>query len=305
MDFPAPAPPRNDAAPPAARLPALHLLLALAIVAVWGTNFVVIHAALREFPPLLPATIRFVLAAFPALLLVPMPKASWRAVVGYGLSIGPGQFGLIFIAMNGMIPPGLASLVIQSQVFFTIGLSSLLYRERVSPAQIAALVLGAAGLLIIAFHGNGGTTIAGLLLVVAAGLGWAIGNLIARANRETAMLPLVIWGSLAAVPPLLILSLAMEGPHRIAAALVSASIGGWAAAAWQAFGNTLFGFGAWAWLLSRHPAASVTPLALLVPFFGMGTAALLVGEPLPAWKLAAAALVVGGVALGLFQRARR
>ena len=283
-------------------LPPLHMLLALAVVAVWGTNFVVIHAALREFPPLLLATLRFGMAAFPAILFVARPKIGWRNIVGYGLSIGAGQFGLLFIAMNGMIAPGLASLVIQSQVFFTIALSLLVHGERVSRAQLAALMLGAGGLIVIGAHGDAHTTPLGLALTLGAALSWAAGNLIVRASRGVPMFPFIIWASLAAFPPLVLLSLVAEGPSAIAASLSSASLAGWAAVAWQAFGNTIFGFGAWSWLLARHPAATVTPMALLVPVFGMSAASLAIGEAMPAWKLIAAALVVGGLALGMIRR---
>jgi O-acetylserine/cysteine efflux transporter len=204
--------------------------------------------------------------------------------------------------MNGMIAPGLASLVIQSQVFFTIGLSLLLHGERVRAAQVAALALGAGGLVLIGAHGDGHTTALGLVLTLGAALSWAIGNLIVRASRGAPMLAFVVWGSLTAVPPLLLLSLLLEGPQAIATSIAHASFAGWAAVAWQAFGNTLFGFGAWSWLLSRHPAATVTPLALLVPVFGMGAAAMLLAEPMPAWKLVAAAMVVGGLGLGMLGR---
>jgi O-acetylserine/cysteine efflux transporter len=68
---------------------------------------------------------------------------------------------------------------------------------------------------------------------------------------------------------------------------------------WQSIGNTLFGHGAWAWLLARHPAATVSPTALLVPVFGLTASSLLLGEPMPPWKLTAAALVIGGLALNL------
>ena len=54
------------------------------------------------------------------------------------------------------------------------------------------------------------------------------------------------------------------------------------------------------WLLARHQAVHVVPMALGVPVFGMVAAALWLGEPLPAWKLGAAALVMGGLALDLF-----
>ena len=115
------------------------------------------------------------------------------------------------------------------------------------------------------------------------------------------MFPFIIWASLAAFPPLVLLSLVAEGPSAIAASLARASLAGWAAVAWQAFGNTIFGFGAWSWLLARHPAATVTPMALLVPVFGMSAASLAIGEAMPAWKLIAAALVVGGLALGMLK----
>ena len=73
----------------------------------------------------------------------------------------------------------------------------------------------------------------------------------------------------------------------------------WVAVAWQAVGNTLFGYGAWGWLLARYPATSVAPTSLLVPVFGMASTALFLGEPLPPWKLLAAALIIGGLALNL------
>ena len=79
----------------------------------------------------------------------------------------------------------------------------------------------------------------------------------------------------------------------------------WAAVLWQAVGNTLFGYASWGWLLSRYPAATVAPMALLVPVFGMAASAWYLGESLPAWKLGAAALVLSGLALNLFGVRRR
>ena len=64
--------------------------------------------------------------------------------------------------------------------------------------------------------------------------------------------------------------------------------------------DTLFGYAAWNWLLARHPAATVAPSALLVPVFGMSASAWLLGEPLQGWKLLAAGLVIGGLALNLY-----
>ena len=266
---------------------------------VWGTNFVVIRVALDTLPPLAFACLRFALAFLPAALLVPRPAVRWRYLAAYGVLIGAGQFGLLFIAMDGLISPGLASLVVQSQVFFTIALAMAFTGERVRAPQVVALLLATAGIAVILFHGGGAATPAGLGLVILAAMSWAGGNHVAKASRTPDMLGFVIWSSAFAVPPLAVAALAIEGWGPIAAALGRAGAAEWAAVAWQSAGNTLFGYAAWGWLLARHPAATITPLAMLVPVFGMGASALLLGEPLEAWKLAAAALVLGGLALNL------
>jgi O-acetylserine/cysteine efflux transporter len=280
-------------------LPVRHLLLALAVVAVWGTNFVVIKLALAQLPPLLLATLRFSFALLPAVFFLKRPAVAWRTLATYGVFIGAGQFALLFIAMNGHISPGLASLVVQTQVFFTIGMAMRSAGERVQPVQWAALMLSAAGLVTIAVHTDGSTTPLGLAITLLAAFCWACGNRASRRAGRIDMLAYVVWASAFAIPPLLLLSLVIEGPARIAASLAAADAVAWAAVLWQALGNTLFGYAAWGWLLGRHPAATITPMALLVPVFGMASSLWWLGEPLPGWKLAAAALVLGGLALNL------
>ena len=280
-------------------LPLRHALLALAVVAVWGSNFVVIKAALATLPPLLLGTLRFAIAFLPAALFVQRPDVPWRVLAGYGVAIGAGQFGLLFVAMRADLSPGLASLEIQTQVFWTIGLAVLLGRERPKRLQWAALVLAAAGLGVVAWHTDATTTPLGLALVLAAALCWALGNTLAVSAGRVPMLAFMVWTSAFAVPPLLLLSLVLEGPAAMAQGVARADVATWAAVVWQSVGNTLFGYGAWAWLMARHSAAIVPPTALLVPVFGLGTSALVLGEPLQGWKLAAAALVIGGLALNL------
>ncbi|PKU22665.1 EamA family transporter [Telmatospirillum siberiense] len=283
-----------------APLPWRHVTLAVLVVAVWGTNFVVIREALDVLPPMLFATLRFALVALPAIFFLKRPAATWGNLAAYGILIGVGQFGLLYLAMQGHISPGLASLVVQTQVIFTIGLSMLTSGERVRGFQWLAVLLACAGIGLIGLHANGSVTPFGLALVLGAALSWAGGNLVARRNGRINMLAYVVWASPFSLPPLLILSLALEGWPAIAAGLVQAGPGTWAAVLWQSVGNTMFGYALWAWLLARHPAASVSPMALMVPVFGMGASALWLNEPLQPWKLAAAALVLSGLALNFF-----
>jgi O-acetylserine/cysteine efflux transporter len=283
-----------------AALPLRHFLLALAVVAVWGSNFVVIKFALHALPPMTLAVLRFTFALLPACFFLPRPAVGWRNLAGYGVLIGVGQFGLLYLAMRSQISPGLASLVVQTQVFFTLLLAVRIRRERVLAAQWLGLALAAGGVGVIMAHTDGSTTPLGLAMILTAAFSWACANLLTQRAGSINMLSYVVWSSAFAVPPLLLLALLIDGPPAIAAGLAAADPSTWAAVLWQSLGNTLFGYGAWSWLLARHPAGRIVPMALLVPVFGMGSAALLLGEPLPAWKLAAAALVLAGLAINLF-----
>ncbi|MBB4843051.1 O-acetylserine/cysteine efflux transporter [Paucibacter oligotrophus] len=282
-----------------ARLPFKHFLLALAVVAIWGSNFVVIRLGLNALPPLLFATLRFSFAVLPAIFFLKKPDLPWRNLAAYGLLIGVGQFGLLFLAMRSQISPGLASLVIQTQVFFTLMLSMRVNKERVQPFQWLALGLAASGIGVIASHTDGSATPLGLLMILLAAFSWACANMVGKRAGRVNMLAYMVWTSVFAVPPLLILSLLFEGPALMGQGLARADGVTWAAVLWQALGNTLFGYGVWGWLLARHAAATIVPMALLVPVFGMSTAAWALGESLPAWKLIAAALVLSGLALNL------
>lgn len=281
-------------------LPWLHVLLALAVVAVWGTNFVVIRIGLDHLPPLTFATLRFTFALLPAVVFLRKPDVPWRNLAAYGVLIGAGQFGVLYIAINGHISPGLASLVVQTQVFFTIGLAMWIAKERIRTFQVAALALAAIGLLVIVAHTDASVTPLGLALVLFAAASWAGGNAFSKAAGQVNMLAYVVWASMFSVPPLLVLALVFEGPSAMLQGVQNADAATWAAVIWQSVGNTLFGYAAWGWLLSRHPAATITPIAMLVPVFGMGASALWLGESLPDWKLQAAALVMSGLALNIF-----
>ena len=170
-------------------------LLALAVMAVWGTNFVVIRLGLDHLPPLLFAALRFTLAVLPAIFFLERPPVPWRKLAAYGLLIGAGQFGLMFIAMAGHITPGLASLVIQLQAFFTIGLAAYLTGERVQRFQFVALLLSVVGIGVILVHTDAATTPLGLALVLVAALCWAGGNVVVRSTPKVNMLAYVVWAS--------------------------------------------------------------------------------------------------------------
>ena len=268
-------------------------------MAVWGTNFVVIRAGLDELPPFLFAALRFAASVLPFAFFIERPKVRWRWLALYGAVLGAGQFGLLFYAMRADISPGMASLVIQIQVFFTIGLSMWLFRERAAPIVWLGTIVSAAGLAVIAWDLDATITAKGIAIVICAAMGWAVANIIVkRAARESGpinMVGFMVWSSIFAVPPLAAISLALEGGDVAWRAVTTAGLGAWAAVGWLAVGNTLFGYAMWSWLLTRYDSAVVAPYAMLIPIFGMGSSALFLGEPLPPWKIMSAAMVLGGI----------
>src|SRR5690606_4309788 len=285
-------------------MPLSHSLLALAAVFIWGTNFVVIKWGLAEFPAFLFATLRFLLSALPWILVFRRPAVPWRVLACAGLLLGVGQFGLLYWAMRQDISPGLASLVIQSQVFFTILISVALHGERVRPLQLVAAVLAVGGYGLVAWRSitdsSAAVTLTGLGIVLTAGVAWACTNMVMRGAGRINMLAFTAWSSLFAIVPLALISIVLDGPSQIVPALGQASGWAWLAALWQAVGNTVSAFGAWGWLLARHPAATVTPMALLVPVFGILASVALLDEPLPGWKIMAAGLVLAGLSLNMY-----
>lgn len=280
-----------------------HLLIALVVVAVWGVNFAVIKLGLREVSPLALGVWRFALAVFPWIFFVRRPQAPVRLVVLYGLLIFAMQFGFLFTGMKVGMSAGLSSLILQLQVFFTIGLSVLVLGERPTSWQLAGAVLAFCGVGVVALNVGGDVTLPGLALLIAAAASWGGGNiaskLISQQAAAVTMLGLVVWGSLVALPPLAIVALVIDREAFLASftGLDWVSLG---AIAYIVYLSTLFGFAAWASLLGRYPVSTVAPFTLLVPVFGFLGSAVLLGEPLQGWKLMASGLVVAGLCLNLF-----
>jgi len=276
-----------------------HQLLALIVTIIWGTNFVFIKYGLNELPPFLFATIRFFLVAFPLIFFFPKPKASWGLIAAYGLFIGFGQFGILFYAMQNDISPGIASLVLQTQVFFSVIFAIFFFKELITPIQWLALIISFSGIALIASKTGGQTTFFGLALALLAAMSWAMGNMVVKKADKVDIIAFLAYSSLFAVPVLAVMSLYFEGWDLIKTSIQSASMTSVYVVLWQTIGNTLIGYGLWNFLLSRYSAATVTPWALLIPISGMTASSLLLDELMPMWKLLAAALVLAGLVINI------
>ncbi len=280
-------------------MPPRHVLLAVGVAVVWGINFLAIHASLEQFPPLFLVALRFGVMAIPTLLFVPRPKVRLRWLIGYGLGFGTLQFIGLYLGMAAGFPAGLASLVLQSSAPFTVLLGALLLRERVSGRAALGVAIAVMGLVLVGVTRATSGSWWPFLLVVLGGLGWALGNLAARQAAAPNPLHLTMWMSVVPPLPMLALSLAFEGPDRIASSLATsltaAAVPAWIGLGYTVLIGTVLGSGVWVWLMSRHPAGRVAPFSMLVPVSGLTTAWLVLGEtPLPL-ELLGGALVIGGV----------
>ncbi|MCP3421884.1 EamA family transporter [Nocardioides pinisoli] len=274
-------------------------VLAALVAAIWGVNFVVIEWGMADVPPLLFVALRFTAVVVPAVFLVPRPDAPWRSIIAVGAFMSLGQFGFLYVSMAAGMPPGLAALVLQAQVVFTVLIAAGVLREVPTRTQVIGLAVGVAGLVVVGAGRGGHVPLAALLLCLLAALSWAVGNVVARAARVPGGLSLTVWSALVVPIPLLALSLVVDGPAAVAGALGDLS--------WTAVVSTLYtaglaslvGYGIFNSLLARWPSSAVVPWVLLAPVVAMASAWLLLGQRPNLAELGGGALLLAGVLVAL------
>lgn len=287
------------------------MMLAAGVAAAWGFNFLVIEWGMAGIPPLLFVAIRFaVVAVF--VVIVPRPVASWRTVVGVGLFMSLGQFGLLYTALALGLQPGLAALLLQAQAVFTVVIAAGVLRERPTAGQSVGVAIGVAGLAVVAAGRGGNAPALAVVLALAAALSWAVGNVVSRRAGIVAgpgplgALSLTVWSALVVPVPALALAFAVDGPAAIGAGLAAF---GWSAVlstVYTAGLCTLAGYAIFNGLLARNPSAAVVPWVLLAPVVAMIAAVLLLGQiPAPAEILGGFLLVGGVLVTTMAPRARR
>jgi O-acetylserine/cysteine efflux transporter len=274
------------------------LTLAVLVAAVWGVNFVAISIGLDDLPPLLFNALRFGLAAVPAVFLVGRPVVAWRWVIAIGLSLGVVKFSLLFAGMAAGMPAGLSSLVLQVQAIFTVIFAAVLLRERPVRLQIAGLAVAAVGLGVVAWRLGPDRPPLAFALVLAAAAAWGLSNVGLRRAAPADMLNFIVWVSAVATPVLVVLTLSVDGPAADLAAIRSMSWASVGALLFISGLSTLWGWAVWGALIRRYGASTVAPFSMLVPFFGLASAALVLGESIHVTDIIGGVLVVGGVLTG-------
>jgi O-acetylserine/cysteine efflux transporter len=270
--------------------------LAMVTVVLWGVAFVATRLGLDDFSPPQLVVLRFGVAALPALFLA-RPAVSWSMLVAAGMTLFAGQFLFQFFGIVYGTPVGVAALIVQTQALFTVLFAALVLRERPTGRQVAGLVVAFSGLVVIAATAGHDLTLLGFGLTMISPISFGIGNILLKKMGATADLALTSWLSLAPLLPALALSVLLDGPDGFVRAMSSATWLGWGAALFLGVVATALAYSIWGNLLRRHPVATVAPFALLVPFVGALSSALVFGERFGPVRLAGMACVFAGLAV--------
>jgi O-acetylserine/cysteine efflux transporter len=282
-----------------------HTLLALLVVVIWGLNFLAIDFGLDDVPPLLFLAMRFTLVIIPAIFFFKPPAIGWRNILLIGGFLSLGQFALLYIALALGMPPGLASLLHQSQVVLTVIVSVIVLRERPSRRQLIGIIVGMSGLAIVVIgHGQAAPWLPAVILLLGS-LSWAIGNVLSRKAKAASSVSLVIWSGLVVPIPAFLLSLMIDSPPVVFDALANLSWTAILSTAYTAVGASLIGYGIWNHLLARYPTSAVVPFTLLVPVVGILAAWVVVNEQPTLTELIGGAVMLVGLAIAVIVWRRR
>lgn len=280
--------------------------LALAIVLVWGVNFVVIKVGLQGMPPLLLAGLRFAFVALPAIFFIKRPQVPLIWLVAYGLTINFLQFSLLFWALKVGMVAGLASLLLQAQAFITLGFGVLLLKEKIRIHNMIAVSVAGAGIYLLAAaqgHDSTSLTLFTLVLIIGAAAFWALGNIVNKVIMQRYPVPtmsLIVWSALVPMVSFFISSYLIEGPELIVESLVNIEWHNVFSIVYLSLLATILGYGGWSYLLSRYETSMVAPLSLLVPVFGLLSAWILLGESLSLYQIIGVIVIAMGLVINVF-----
>lgn len=294
------------------------LAAALGVIVIWGSNFVAMKYALHDFTAFQLGAARYTLAVLPLVFFIRAPQLHWKWVLLYGLFQGVGQFGLLFTALKVGMTASLASVLMQTQVFFSALFGYVLLHEKLSRPLMGGLGLAAAGLVCFGMNFvSGGTlaiTVAGFVLNLCAAAMWAASNIVARKAQQSSPhyepLQFLVWSSLVPIVPFLLMSLLFD-PDVATPEMAWSSATKWASVPWTSWLAvaylgwiaTIWGYALWTGLLQRHATNRVAPFSLGVPIVGLSAGVLVLGEVISAWQWAGITLLVaalGFVVLGGF-----
>lgn len=274
------------------------ILMIVAVTVIWGLNFSVSKLGMEHMPPLFLNAVRFSVVALIA-FIVPRPAIDWRIFAGIGIFIGVIKFSLMFVGINLGLGAGLASVIVQGQVFFTIILAFALYKERIEFYQVIGLFIGFVGLFVMGFDDGADFNFAGFLMTVVAALMWGIANMFFRRTGGTDAVAVIIWASVVTLIPLWLLSAFFEGPDVIISSFQNFNLQSTSVILYASIFSTIIAYSVWGKMLSKYRAADVTPFALLIPVSGLLGGVFIVDEHISTTAMVGIIIIMAGLVISI------
>ena len=266
----------------------------VAVVVIWGLNFVAGKVGLAQIPPLLLMTLRFsvvVMLLFPFLKMQP-GRMGQLAVVS--VALGGLHYSLMFVGLSG-VDAGPASIAVQLMVPFSAVLAWAFFRERLRPAQIAGMTIAFVGVYVLGGDAERAPQVPYLLSVVGAAFALALATVLIKRLGPISIFTLNAWISLFTVPQLLAATLLLEEDQM--AALHGADWRAWGAVVFMAIMVTIVSHGLYYHLVRKYEVNQVVPLTLLTPVAAVLLGVLILGEVPSLRVVAGGGLVLAGVAM--------
>lgn len=268
-------------------------MAALAVVMLWGFNFVAAKIGTGALPPFLLTGLRF--AAVGA-MLAPFARPArhqWGGVLLVSLLLGVLHFGLLFFGIAGT-GAAVGAIGIQTSVPFAALLAAIFFKDRLGWKRGFGMALAFGGVALLAGEPTRPDMFA-FAMVLTSAFCWALANVAIKRLGRINSLALNGWMAVFSAPQLLLLSALFED-NQIQA-LANAGWRGYGAVAYTALGASVIAYSLWYRLIGKYAMTQVVPFTMLGPVVGVGGGILLLDEPFTWYKLAGGLITIAGVAV--------
>ena len=274
---------------------AKHVVMAFFIVVLWGLNFVALKIAVLSLPPIFLAGLRFLLISIPWIFFVEKPKVSKRQFITLPITLGVLQYSLLYYGMSTGLSAGLSAVILQTQSFFTVIMSTILIKEKPRLNEILGLLIGALGVIILLINNNGDFKIEAVLIILAAAISWGIANIQLKNLGNVNMVSFLIWISPFAAIVLFIISFILEYDLVLNIDFSNVEIKVFLSIFYTAYLSTVIGFTMWQYLLNKYKSVQITPYGLLVPVTGSIFGYIILSEVLEIYQIIAGIVIIIGL----------
>ena len=274
---------------------AKHVVMAFFIVVLWGLNFVALKIAVLSLPPIFLAGLRFLLISIPWIFFVEKPKVSKRQFITLPITLGVLQYSLLYYGMSTGLSAGLSAVILQTQSFFTVIMSTILIKEKPRLNEILGLFIGALGVMILLINNNGDFKIEAVLIILAAAISWGIANIQLKNLGNVNMVSFLIWISPFAAIVLFIISFILEYDLVLNIDFSNVEIKVFLSIFYTAYLSTVIGFTMWQYLLNKYKSVQITPYGLLVPVTGSIFGYIILSEVLEIYQIIAGIVIIIGL----------